>query len=84
MSFNPDLKKEAQEVTFSRKMTKSCHSQIFFDNALGVYLNEKLYFYSHRNVQINARNRCCEKAISKLFQYSVILTFVANAPSSVM
>ena len=75
MSFNPDLKKQAQEVTFSRKMTKSYHSQIFFDNTLGVN------FYSHRNVPINARNRCYEKAISKLFQYSDIITFVANAPS---
>ena len=48
MPFNPDLKKQAQEVIFSRKMTKSSHPQISFNNVsvsrvsfqkhLGIYL----------------------------------------------
>ena len=32
MLFNPDLNKQAQEVIFSRKITKSSHSQISFNN----------------------------------------------------
>ena len=32
MSFNPDLNKQAQEVTFSWTMTKLFHSQINFNN----------------------------------------------------
>ena len=30
MSFNPDLNKQAQEVIFSRKMTKSSHPQVIY------------------------------------------------------
>ena len=33
MSFNPDLNKQAQEVIFSRKLTKFYHPKIFFNNA---------------------------------------------------
>ena len=57
ISFNPDLKKQAQEVIFSRKMTKSSHSKISFNNVpvsrasfqkhLGIYLDEKLNFNHH-------------------------------------
>ena len=32
MSFNPDLNKQAQEVIFLRKMTKSSHPQVFFND----------------------------------------------------
>ena len=67
MSFNSDLNKQALEVTFSRTMTKSYHSQICFNNLLGIYLNEKFSFYYHilaRNVQISVSFR---KAVSFLF-----------------
>ena len=57
MSFNPDLNKQAQEVIFSRKMTKSSHAQVFFNDIpvsrvsfqkhLGIYLDEKLNFNHH-------------------------------------
>ena len=57
MSFNPNLNKKAQEVIFSRKMTKSSHPQIFFNDIpvsqvsfqkhLGIYLDEKLNFNHH-------------------------------------
>ena len=58
MSFNPDLNKQAQEVIFSsRKMTKSSHPQVFFNDIpvscvnfqkrLGIYLEEKLNFNHH-------------------------------------
>ena len=57
MSFNPDLNKQAQEVIFSRKMTKSSHPQVFFNDIpvsrvsfqkhLGIYLDEKLNFNHH-------------------------------------
>ena len=54
MSFNPDQNKQAQEVIFSWKITKSSHPQISFKNMpvfsvnfqkhLGIYLDEKLKF----------------------------------------
>ena len=57
MSFNPDLNKQAQEVIFSRKMTKSPHPQVFFNDIsvsrvsfqkhLGIYPDEKLNFNHH-------------------------------------
>ena len=53
MPFNSDLNKQALEVTFSK--TKSYHSQIFLNNILENYLNEKLNVYHFvlvRNVQI--------------------------------
>ena len=57
MSFSSDLNKQAQEVIFSRKMTKSSHPQVFFNDIpvsrvsfqkhLGIYLDEKLNFNHH-------------------------------------
>ena len=57
MSFDPDLNKQAQEVIFSRKTTKSSHSQILFNNVpiscasfqkhLGIYLDKKHNFNNH-------------------------------------
>ena len=32
MSFNPDPKKQAQEVIFSRKRLKDCHPSVFFND----------------------------------------------------
>ena len=58
MPFNSDLNKQALEVTFSKTMTKSYHSQIFLNNILENYLNEKLNAYHSvlvRNVQITER-----------------------------
>ena len=34
MSFNPDLNKQAQEVIFSRKLKKVCHSPLRFNNIM--------------------------------------------------
>ena len=52
MSFIPDQNKQAQDVIISRKITKSFHPQISFNNMpvfsvdfqkhLGIYLDEKL------------------------------------------
>ena len=47
MSFNSDLNKQDLEITFSRRVTKSYHSQTCFNNILGIYLNEKLNFYHY-------------------------------------
>ena len=62
MSFNSDQNKQAQEVIFSRKITKSSHPQISFNNMpvfcvnfqkhLGLYLDEKLNFNYHIKEQI--------------------------------
>ena len=57
MSFNLDLNKKAQEVVFSRKLNKSSHPKIFFNNALvvcaswqkylGMFLDKSLNFSYH-------------------------------------
>ena len=61
MSFNPDPKKHAQEVIFSRKLKKICHPPLCFKNNkvsqassqkhLGLKLDNRLTFDEHlRNV----------------------------------
>ena len=57
MTFNPDANKQAQEVIFSRKIKKTSHPPLNFNNNsvkhvqfqkhLGVYLNGKLDFHEH-------------------------------------
>ena len=55
MSFNPDPSKQAQEVIFSRKIQKTCHPSVYFNNNksvkqvpsqkhLGMNLDTKLNF----------------------------------------
>ena len=78
MSFDPYLSKQVQKVLFSKTITKSYHSQICFKNILGIYLNDICYHILVRNVQINARNRCHQKAISKLPQHILMKIFVKN------
>lgn len=41
MSFHPDLSKQAQEVIFSTKLNKPCHSKIVFDSAPGVCADQQ-------------------------------------------
>ena len=57
MSFNPNPSKQAQEVIFSRKVQKTCHHSIYFNNKsvkqvssqkhLGLILDSKLNFQEH-------------------------------------
>ena len=57
ISFNLNLNQEAQEVIFSRTMTKLFHLEIYFNNILDSYLIEKLnsyYLTLVRNVQMIA------------------------------
>ena len=59
MEFNPDTTKQAQEVTFSRKLQKTIHNQVYFNHNsvkqvpsqkhLGMYLDTKLNFQEHLN-----------------------------------
>ena len=54
MLFNPDPKKQAQEVIFSRKRVKDCPPSVFFNDTvveqstsqkhLGIHLDENLDF----------------------------------------
>ena len=63
MSFNPDPLKQAKEVIFSRKMTKTNHPKIVFNENLvhqvalhkhlGMYLDCKLNFEEHLKTIIN-------------------------------
>ena len=57
MNFNTDLKKQAQEVFFSRKLKKACHPPLCFNNNnisqtssqkhLGLTLDNRLIFDKH-------------------------------------
>ena len=63
MSFNPDPSKQAQEVIFSRKIQKTCHPSIYFNNKsvkqvpsqkhLGLSLDSKLNFQEHLQNVLN-------------------------------
>ena len=66
MTFNSDLSKQTQEVTFSTKTVKISHPSITFNTVpdprttcqkhLGLYLGEKLSFYDHINAKISKAN----------------------------
>ena len=59
MSFNPDPLKQAQEVILLRKITKTNHPTLIFNNNpvhqvalqkhLGMFLDRKLNFEEHLN-----------------------------------
>ena len=63
MIFNPDLSKQAQGVTFSRKTNKISHPTTSFNTIpvactsyqkhLGLYFDEKLNFTQHINIKIS-------------------------------
>ena len=67
MIFNPGITKQAQEVIFSRKNTKTDHPIVFFNEApvvhtpcqkhIGMYLDEKLNFNTHINENIAIANK---------------------------
>ena len=66
-SFNPDPKKQAQEVICSRKRVKDCHPSVFFNDTiverstsqkhLGIQLDEKLDFNAHIKDKISKAYR---------------------------
>ena len=86
MSFNPDLNNQAQEVIFSRKMTKSSHTQIFFNDIpvsrvsflkhLGIYLDQKLNFNHHIKEKMTKEMKGIGviKRLSKMFPRHPLLT----------
>ena len=67
MSFNPDPSKQVQEVIFSRKIQKTCHPSIYFNNKsvkqvpsqkhLGLILDSKLNFQEHLQNILNKVNK---------------------------
>ena len=66
MSFNPDPSKQVQEVIFSRKIQKTCHTSIYFNNKsveqvpsqkhLELILDSKLNFQEHLQYILNKVN----------------------------
>ena len=67
MLFNPDITKQAKEVIFSRKNTKTDHRTVFFNEVpvahtpcqkhLGMHLDEKLNFQTHIKKKITKANK---------------------------
>ena len=67
ISFNPDPLKQAQEVIFSRKITKTNHPTLVFNDSpvhrvalqkyLGMFLDCKLNFEEHLNIIVNKINK---------------------------
>ena len=67
MSFNPEPSKQAQEVIFSRKIRKTYHPSIYFNNKsvkqvpsqkhLGLILDSKLNFQEHLQNILNKVNK---------------------------
>ena len=81
MSFNYDLNKQDQEVVFSRKLNKSSHPKIFFNNApvvcvswqkhLGMFLEEILNFSYH----IKEKVGIIKKLSKRLTWYALITVY---------
>ena len=67
MLFNPDMTKQAKEVIFSRKNTKTNHPTVLFNEVpvahtpcqkhLGIHLDEKLNFQTHIKEKIAKANK---------------------------
>ena len=67
MGFNPDPSKQVQEVIFSRKIQKTCHPSVYFNNNsvkqvpsqkhLGMILDSKLNFQEHLQNILNKVNK---------------------------
>ena len=67
MSINPNPSKQAQEVIFSRKIQKTCHPSIYFNDKsikqvpsqkhLGLILDNKLNFQEHLKSVSNKVNK---------------------------
>ena len=87
-SFNPDPKKQAQEVIFSRKRVKDCHPSVFFNDTiverstsqkhLGIHLDEKLDFNAHMKEKITKACRdigIIKKLQSKLHRNALLTIY---------
>ena len=86
MSFNYDLNKQDQEVVFSRKLNKSSHPKIFFNNApvvcvswqkhLGMFLEEILNFSYHIKEKISKvmKGIGIIKKLSKTLTWYAVIT----------
>ena len=87
-SFNPDPKKQAQEVIFSRKRVKDCHPSVFFNDTiverstsqkhLGIHLDEKLDFNAHMKEKISKACRdigIIKKLQSKLHRNALLTIY---------
>ena len=81
MVFNPDITKQAVEVTFSAKKNKQHHPTLFFNDIevankpftkhLGLYLDEKLSFSTHIKEKIS-------KALNGLALLKFLSTYVSR------
>ena len=79
MEFNPDPKKQAQEIIFSRKKTALLHPVVYFDNKpvkspqihkhLGMILDSNLSYDHHIKSILNKVN----KTIGLLPKFQLIL-----------
>ena len=79
MKFNPDPKKQAQEITFSRKKTATLHPVLYFDNKpvistqickhLGMMLDSNLSYEHH----IKSILKKVDKTIGLLRKFQLIL-----------
>ena len=92
ISFNPDPRKQAQEVTFSRKLQKSTHPTVNFDNNtvtqsvtqkhLGMFLETKVDFQGHIKSIFNKVNKTIgllhklRNTLPKLPSFTIYKSFI--------
>ena len=74
MSFNLDLNKHAQEVIFSKKLNKSSHSKILFNNTPAVCANWQKHLGMFSDESQNEGNEGIG-IIKKLLRHSRITTY---------
>ena len=57
MSFNSDCSKQAQEVVFSRKIQKTCHPSIYFNNKLVKQVPSQKHLEMILDIKLNFQER---------------------------
>ena len=81
MLFNPDIRKQAQEIVFFQKKNDTSHPSLYFNNAqiqwqsvkkhLGLFLDEKLLFLEHIDVKIKKATERLILCVNWFFYYHV-------------
>ena len=98
LSFNPDPRKQAQEVTFSKKRVKDCYSLYFFYDTTvelsksqkNLYIHlakKKLDFTAHVKEKISKANRgigIIKKLQSKVPRNALLIIYLLQDPISIM
>ena len=81
MSFNSNLNKQAQEIIFSRKLNKSSHPKIFFNNATVFCANWQKHLGMHLDETLNVDLHIKEKMSKAMKGIGIIKKLCKTLPN---